>query len=105
MDNCPGVYNPDQADADANGEGNACDCCIGRRGNVNLSPAENPSIADIAVLIDFMFITNTPLPCMFEADVNGSGGNNPQDNDISTSDVSTIIDYLFLTGAPLPSCP
>jgi hypothetical protein len=83
-----------------------CDCCVGRTGDVNRDGNDEPSISDIATLIDHLFISGTPLPCLEEADVNQSGGEYPTADDISIADIAVLIDYLFITGRDLglPAC-
>lgn len=87
------------------------DCCIGEVGNVNLSgtgtPAQElPTIGDITMLIDYLFVRETPgdLPCLEEADVNRSYtpvGDPPQPlrgSDITIGDIAYLINYLFISG-------
>jgi|GEM_PF-1206745 len=79
------------------------ECCVGFVGNVNVSGDgsafdEIPTIQDIALLIDHLFLTQNPLPCEAEADVNASG-------DITIGDISVLIGHLFLTQDPLRACP
>ena len=83
-----------------------CDCCVGRTGDVNRDGNDEPSISDIATLIDHLFISRTPLQCLEEADVNQSGGPHPTTDDISIADIAVLIDYLFITGRTLglPAC-
>ncbi len=54
-------------------------------------------------MIDALFIGGDPavLPCVAEADVNQSGGLNPQPDNVTIGDVSVLIDYLFITGPSL----
>jgi|GEM_PF-4443922 len=106
IDNCPDVYNPGQEDADGDGLGDHC-CCQGRVGNVNGDEPDEPTISDVAWLIDHLFITGVDLGCLREADVNQSGCIDPRPDDISISDISILIDYLFITGSSLglPDCP
>jgi PKD repeat protein len=83
-------------------------CCVDRVGDVNGSGNDEPTIGDISVLIDALFISGNPavIACLGEADVNQSGGTNPTIKDITISDISTLIDYLFITGPSrgLPEC-
>jgi hypothetical protein len=84
-------------------------CCEGRVGDANGSMADEPTIGDVSVITDALFIGGdwTVIPCLLEADINGSGGSEPQQSDITIGDVSYLIDYLFITGASvgLPDCP
>jgi hypothetical protein len=109
-DNCPYIYNPDQADSDSDGIGDVCEaCCVGRVGDANNSGQDEPTIGDISVLIDVKFISLDPsvLPCLAEGDVNRSGGSSPTLDDITIADISYLIDYLIITGPlemTLPDC-
>jgi len=103
-DNCPLDYNPDQSDGDGDGIGDACECCEGRVSDANGSGEDEPTISDVAVMIDAKFITGTcggdrpKIACLAEADTNHSGGADPTCDDITISDISILIDYLFITG-------
>ncbi len=104
-DNCPHNANPDQADTDHNGTGDAC-CCSDRVGDVNQSGDDEPTIGDLSMLIDHLFISGVTLPCLFEADVNQSGGSHVTPENITIGDISSLIDYLFISGqtAGLAEC-
>jgi len=104
VDNCPFDFNPGQEDVNDNNIGDVCECCIGKVGDANGVGGDDPTIGDIATIIDNKFISGLPLPCLFEADANQSGGINPQPSDITIGDVSTIIDHLFISGTPLADC-
>jgi len=93
-------------------------CCSGRVGDANGQGGDEPTIGDVSLIIDALFITasETPLTalpaCMAEADVNLSSQNPPPHwppvyEDITVGDDSTLIDYLFITGSSLglPECP
>ncbi len=112
-DNCPDVYNPDQEDWDANGIGDACDaCCVGHVGDVNGAGGDNPTIGDVSLLIDALFISvdMSMVDCLAECDVNMSGTHmNPPlgEEDITIGDLSLLIDLLFITVdlSLLEECP
>ena len=88
----------------------ACTCCLGRVGDANGSGEDEPTIGDVSAMISANFIIGNcenTIPCLFEADINQSGGMNPNCDDISIGDISTLIDYLFITGKDrmiLPAC-
>ncbi len=85
----------------------ATSCCIGRVGNANGSPGDDPTVSDIMTLVDHLMVSNRPLWCAAEGDINQSGGANPRQGpggDITIADISMLIDYLFVSGRPLPQC-
>jgi PKD repeat protein len=82
-------------------------CCVGKVGDANFDGDPEPTIGDIAIIIDNLFISGVELPCLAEADVNQSGGVSPTPADITIGDIATLIDYMFITGPALtlPDCP
>lgn len=79
-------------------------CCVDRVGDANGVGGDEPTIGDISVLIDAKFIGGTCvgiLECFGEADVNQTGGLEPDCDDITIGDISVLIDYLFITGPSL----
>ncbi len=79
-------------------------CCTGLVGNVNGLAGDEPTIGDISMLIDALFVSGVTLPCLTEADINQSGGANPTRDDITIGDISLLIDHVFITGVPLLPC-
>jgi hypothetical protein len=83
-------------------------CCVGKVGDVNGDGATEPTLGDISVLIDLLFINRDPsvVDCNAEADVNQSGGAHPAIDDLTIADIAILIDYLFITGPSLglPDC-
>ncbi len=83
-------------------------CCWGRVGDANNLDGDEPTIGDISVLIDVLFISADwdAIVCLAEADVNQSGGDSPTPDDITIGDITLLIDYLFITGQSLglPDC-
>lgn len=76
----------------------AFSCCPGGLGDAN-GGGDEPTIGDISVIIDAVFIRgNCDLICIPAADINGSGGANPTCADITIGDISTLIDCLFILG-------
>lgn len=92
VDNCPTVYNPDQADNDGDGIGNVCDYECGDVGGDNLINA-----LDVTFLINYLY-KHGPVPDPIQrADVNHSGI-------LNALDVTYLINFLYKHGAT-PSCP
>jgi hypothetical protein len=100
---------PVQIDIPISIEADPGTCCVDRVGDANGSGEDEPTIGDVGVLIDALFIGNnwSVVPCLAEADINVSGGSDPQESDITIGDVSYLIDYLFIAGTSigLPDCP
>jgi hypothetical protein len=87
---------------------NPAPCCVGKVGDVNGLDGDEPTIGDIALLIDMLFVHGNQPSCMAEADINRSGGANPTADDITIGDVTMLIDYLFISGSgviSLSNCP
>jgi hypothetical protein len=64
-------------------------CCAGFTGNVDCSPDDRSDIADLSRIIDYLYISYTPLCCTEEADVDGSGN-------IDAADLTVLIANLYL---------
>ncbi len=79
-------------------------CCLGMVGDVNGIGGDTPTIGDVSLLIDHLFITGTMPACIAEADINQSGGPNPTTDDLSIGDISILIDHLFITQVAIPEC-
>ncbi len=81
----------------------ATSCCSGRVGDANGEGGDEPTIGDISILIDALFIGGDAgiIGCLLEADINQSGGTGPIAADITIGDISGLIDYLFITGPSL----
>jgi hypothetical protein len=84
-------------------------CCVGLVGDANGSSEDQPTIGDISVIIDALFIAGScnVIACLAEADMNQSGRWNPACSDITIGDISFAIDYLFITGPEImvrPPC-
>lgn len=83
-------------------------CCAGHTGDVNGVGGDEPTISDIAALVDYLFVNRRQPDCLDEADVNVSGTlvNPPLDwRDVTISDVAYLVSHLFVGREPLPECP
>ncbi|MAD51260.1 MAG: hypothetical protein CMF79_01635, partial [Candidatus Marinimicrobia bacterium] len=85
-DNCPDTYNPDQADIDSDGAGDACDACdnvnVYVMGNVNgdvEDAAPLIDVIDVLYLIDLILDDNYPGCSGEVADYTGDGNINFMD--------------------------
>ena len=74
-------------------------CCAGLTGNVDCSSDDVSDVSDLAALIDYLFISLTPLCCPSEGNTEGS-----LDGVADVSDLIRLIDYLFITLAPTAAC-
>lgn len=74
-------------------------CCVGITGNIDCDGAGGIDIADLSALIDFLYISFTPLCCPAEANVDGdlAGG-------VDISDLSRLIDFLYISFTPPAPC-
>ncbi|MCD6249824.1 MAG: hypothetical protein J7J98_05800 [candidate division Zixibacteria bacterium] len=84
-----------------NFSGSSSDCCVGRVGDANGLGGDEPSIGDVAVMIDAKYIIGSCygiLDCLTEADINQSGGIDADCDDITIGDIAILIDYLFIIG-------
>ncbi len=74
-------------------------CCIGITGNIDGDPDELVDIGDLTVLIDYLFITYTPLGCPQEANIDAD-----PDGLVDIGDLTFLIDFLFISYTPLTDC-
>ncbi len=88
-DNCPFVYNPNQADADHDGIGDTCDyICGDANGDASVD------ITDAVHIVNYIF-KGGGVPGLREADADQCGS-------VNMSDAAYIMNYVF--GGP-PPCP
>jgi hypothetical protein len=80
------------------------DCCVGKVGNVDGLGGEDPTLADVLALVDFLYVNHVPPVCLAEADVNQSGGSIPLRRNITISDIARLVDHLYVSYRPLPDC-
>jgi len=74
--------------------------CIGTVGNVNCDYRDQVTLADVALLIDYLYISGARLPNREEANINADPA-----GIIDISDIVMLIDHLFINGVELPLCP
>jgi len=82
----------------AAGTSRATQCCLGDRGNIDNSQAEQPDIADLVYLVDYMFSGGPEAACPEEADVNG-------DDAQDIADLVYLVDFMFSGGPGPVECP
>ncbi|MBD3258064.1 PQQ-binding-like beta-propeller repeat protein [candidate division GN15 bacterium] len=79
-------------------------CCMPpSRGNVDGSGDGSVTINDLTVMVDFLFISLTPLTCWEEGNVDESVPEGP--TSVTLADLTVLIDHLFISLDPLPPCP
>jgi hypothetical protein len=79
-------------------------CCLalssdGRAGNVDGDAGLGVDISDLSALIDFLYISFTPPPCMLSANIDGDAGDG-----VDISDLSALIDFLYISFTPPAVC-
>ncbi|MFH2036719.1 MAG: dockerin type I domain-containing protein [Candidatus Zixiibacteriota bacterium] len=90
-DNCPEIYNPDQTDVDENGIGDDCQYKCGDADN-----NEAINILDITFLIAYLYKDGTTPVSEWAADPDGNGV-------INILDITYLIGFLYKNG-PAPVC-
>jgi hypothetical protein len=75
-------------------------CCVGATGNIDCDPGNGIDISDLSRLIDFLYISFTPLCCGASANTDGDPGMG-----IDISDLSRLIDFLYISFNPTAACP
>jgi len=102
FDNCPDTHNPDQADADGNGTGDACCCGLytgGYTGNTDCSPDGKRNLSDITRLIDHVYIEQAPLCCPASGNTSGD-----TEGKVNLSDITELIDHVYINQEETAAC-
>ena len=76
------------------------ECCFDHRGNTNCGTDGKITMSDVSVLIDHVYVSQSPLCCHEEGNVNAS-----TDRKITLSDINALIDFLYISKTPTPFCP
>ncbi len=74
-------------------------CCTGLTGNVDCDPGNGIDISDLSRLIDYLYISFSPLCCAQSANTDGDGGGG-----VDIADLSRLIDYLYISFNPTATC-
>ena len=77
----------------------ATGCCEGGTGNVNADVGGTVNLSDLTVLVNSLFVTFDPLPCVAEANINGDAACG-----ITLSDVTKLVNHLFVTFEAIALC-
>lgn len=72
-------------------------CGINLSGNVDCDSSDGVDISDLSALIDYLYISFSPLCCPSEANVDSQPG-------IDISDLTALIDYLYISFTPPAAC-
>jgi hypothetical protein len=79
-----------------------CGCCGlytgGLTGNTNCDPDGQVNLADITRLIDFVYISQDPLCCTENGDVNGDG------TSANLADITRLIDNVYISHDATAAC-
>jgi hypothetical protein len=82
-----------------NGDVTIGGCCKNLVGNVNNDVNDDVDISDLTALVNYLFVTFDPLPCLAEANTSGDAA-----CDVDISDITALVNSLFVTFDPLPAC-
>lgn len=73
-------------------------CCPGPlTGNIDCDLAQGVDISDLSALIDYLYISFTPLCCEKAANTDGQPG-------VDIADLTSIIDFLYVSFTPPAAC-
>ena len=111
VDNCPENYNPNQADIDGDGYGDACDVCDNENvfvtGNVNgdIDMNDEPIIDffDVVALLDHLQLSQSLPQAITECEA--QSGNINGDNNVNIIDVVNLVNMLLFGSNPSAVMP
>lgn len=72
-------------------------CCPTTTGNIDCDPDQAVDISDLTALIDYLYISFSPLCCDKAANTDGQPG-------VDISDLTRLIDFLYISFTPLAPC-
>ena len=111
VDNCPENYNPNQADIDGDGYGDACDVCDNENvfvtGNVNgdIDMNDEPIIDffDVVALLDHLQLSQSLPQAITQCEA--QSGNINGDNNVNIIDVVNLVNMLLFDSNPSAVMP
>ena len=74
-------------------------CCQGLTGNIDQDPGGVVNLTDLTQLVNSLFVTFDPLPCVEAANTNGD----PL-GEVTLSDLTVLVNSLFVTFVPTAPC-
>lgn len=75
----------------------AASCCAGFSGNIDCDLGNGVDISDLTTLVDYLYISFTPLCCEASANTDGQPG-------VDISDLSALVDCLYINFTPTATC-
>jgi hypothetical protein len=102
QDNCPAVANSSQQDSNNDGIGDACCCGIyaaGLTGNTDCDAEGRYALSDITRLIDFVYLSRTPLCCPANGNTDGD-----LQGRVNLGDITILINRVYLSHDLTASC-
>ncbi len=78
---------------------NCANCCKGLTGNIDCDPGNGIDIADLSRLIDYLFISLSPLCCDASANSDGDLAGR-----VDIADLTALIDFLYISLTPPATC-
>jgi len=73
-------------------------CCVGETGDVNES-GDPPTLTDLTLLVNALFVTFDPVDCRAEANTSGDAA-----CEVTLTDLTLLVNKLFVTFEPTANC-